>query len=63
MAANKASERQKRYDDKNTRFIGLKLNNKTDIDILEQIEKVDNIQGYIKQAIREKLRNDGQKTD
>ena len=63
MAASKASERQKRYDDKNTRFIGLKLNNKTDIDILEQIEKVDNIQGYIKQAIREKLRNDGQKTD
>lgn len=51
-----ASEAQKRavqtYDTANTRQIKLKLNIKTDADILEQLETVDSKQGYIKDLIR-----------
>ena len=52
---NKASERQRRFDEKNTRRIGLKLNLKTDADILEKLESVENKQGYIKELIRQDL--------
>lgn len=43
---------QKRYDAKSTVFIGLKLNKKTDADIIAAIEKQDSKQGYIKDCIR-----------
>lgn len=43
---------QERYDAANTRRIQLKLNIKTDADILEKLEGCGNIQGYIKQLIR-----------
>lgn len=49
---NKASERQKRYDDKNVTRFCLKLNNKSDADIIERFKKADNIQGYIKRLVR-----------
>ena len=56
------SEAQKRYEDKynaaNTRFVGLKLNNKTDADILAKLATVDNMQGYIKACIRKELENE-----
>lgn len=52
---NKASERQDRYDKANTKKILLKLNITTDADILEQLEKVPNKQGYIKELIRKDL--------
>lgn len=45
----------KKYDSANTVFIGLKFNKKTDADILEQLEKQDNKQGYIKKIIREDI--------
>ena len=48
---------QERYDAKNTVRISLKLNIKTDADILEKLELVENKQGYIKQLIRENLKN------
>lgn len=54
---NKASERQRRFDEKNTRRIGLKLNLKTDADILEKLESVENKQGYIKDLIRKDIEN------
>lgn len=45
-----------RYDKANTRYVGLKLNRKTDADILEVLEaekqNADGMQGYIKKAIR-----------
>jgi hypothetical protein len=41
-----------RYDKANTTGIYLKLNNKTDADILEHLRRVDNRQGYIKELIR-----------
>lgn len=43
---------QNRYDAANTVQIKMKLNKKTDSDILEQFEKVGSKQGYIKALIR-----------
>lgn len=48
---NKASVRQARYDEKATRRYGLKLNLSTDADIIERLDKVESIQGYIKELI------------
>lgn len=54
-----ATEAQKRanakYDAANTRQILLKLNLKTDRDILEKLDSVGNRQGYIKRLIREDM--------
>lgn len=46
---------QERYDAKNTKQIRLKLNLKTDADILGHLSKVSNKQGYIKSLIREDM--------
>lgn len=43
---------QNKYDANNTRKFGLKLNKKTDKEIIEKLESVDSIQGYIKSLIR-----------
>jgi hypothetical protein len=40
------------FDKANTRMLHLKLNKKTDADILERIENVSNIQAYLKELIR-----------
>ena len=40
------------YDRENTRRINLKLNNKTDAEIIAILEEQENIQGYIKRLIR-----------
>lgn len=58
---NKKSEAQAKYDAKNTKRFGLKLNLKTDADILEKLESVDSIQGYIKELIRKDLREEADK--
>ena len=54
------TEAQKRasakYDAGNTKQIKLKLNIKTAADIIQRLEEVDNIQGYIKKLIREDIR-------
>ena len=41
-----------RYDQANTTQIKMKLNNKTDRDIIEHLQKQKNKQGYIKELIR-----------
>ena len=46
---------QKKYDEahkKDFRIVQLKLNRKTDEDIIDRLEAVGNIQGYIKELIR-----------
>lgn len=43
---------QERYDSRNTKQIRLKLNIKTDADILEWLSTRDNMQGAIKALIR-----------
>ena len=48
------------YDKQNTRRVNLKLNNKTDADIIRKLESVENIQGYIKELIRKDMKNRGE---
>lgn len=43
------------YDRENTTRINLKLNNRTDTDIIEKLRSVESIQGYIKQLIRKDM--------
>jgi len=56
-----ATEAQKRaiakYDAANTTKVLLKLNNKTDADILERLNEVNSKQGYIKDLIRRDMFN------
>lgn len=58
-----SSEAQKRasarYDAANTRQIKLKLNTKTDADILDLLDRLENIQGYIKDLIRQDMKKRG----
>ncbi len=54
------SEAQKKasakYEAANVKKIMLKLNFKTDMDILEKLDEVDNVNGYIKRLIREDIK-------
>ena len=54
------SEAQKRasakYDLANTKQIKMKLNDKTDRDIIDWLSKMDNIQGYLKSLIRSDMK-------
>ena len=44
-----------KYDKNNTRLIQLKLNKKTDADILDYLDGLNNKQGFIKQLIRDHM--------
>lgn len=46
---------QEKYQKENIRRIVIKLNQKTDIDILDWLDKQSNMQGAIKEAIRKQL--------
>lgn len=51
---------QARYDAANTRRINIKLNRKTDADIIEMLEAAESKQALIKQALRQlKGKQDG----
>ena len=53
MTASKAQLRaQTKYDKDNTVQIKLKLNKRTDKDIIERLSEADSKQGYIKELIR-----------
>lgn len=41
-----------KYNEKNVKQIKLSLNKKTDADIIEILNRCDNVQGYIKDLIR-----------
>lgn len=43
------------YDKTNTKRVNLKLNNRTDADIIEKLGQVENIQGFIKAIIRNEM--------
>lgn len=55
MTTEAQKRAQAKYDKANTTQIILKLNKKTDADILEKLQGVDNRQGYIKELIRQDL--------
>ena len=49
------------YEKENLRQIRLKINRKTEPDLLEWIEKQENIQGYVKGLIRADMRKEEKK--
>lgn len=51
----KRTLRNKRYDDTHSRFYHMKLNYKTDADIMEKLQSVPSMQGYIKELIRKDI--------
>lgn len=53
--AQKAAIRK--YDDRMTVQVKMKLNKGTDADILAKLDAVDNVQGYIKDLIRKDIAN------
>jgi hypothetical protein len=53
--ADKNYKYTKKYDENNTTRVQLKLNNKTDADILAYLDSVENKQGTIKQLIRNEI--------
>ena len=55
MASEAKNRARSKYDTTNTVQIKLKLNRKTDADILERLGDVGNKQGYIKRLIRADL--------
>lgn len=56
----KASERQKKYDADHTRRYSIKLNTRTDADIIKKLSAVDSIQGYIKDLIVKDIKKEGE---
>lgn len=52
--ANKRAS--KKYNEKNTTMLSLRLNKKTDADILQRLEKIGNKQGYIKELMRKEIK-------
>lgn len=58
MATKEAKRRaQAKYDKTHTKGIYLKLNKETDAEIIEYLEEVENVQGYIKTLIRKDMDN------
>ena len=55
MATEAQIKAQKKYDAANTRQFHLKLNRRTDEDVLEKLDSVASKQGYIKELIRADL--------
>ena len=56
MAISKAQYKaSKKYDKEHTKQLSLKLNLRTDVDILEKLENVPSKQGYIKMLIRKDI--------
>lgn len=58
MTTEAQKRAQKKYDEANKdkfRMIHLKLNRETDAEIIEKLESVPSIQGYIKDLIRADL--------
>ena len=52
-----------KYDARTARYISLKLNIKTDADIIRRLEEVkdgEGIQGYLKRLIREDMKKAGE---
>lgn len=55
MVTEAKKRANQKYDANNTQQVKLKLNVKTDADILNKLKQVETVQGYIKRLIREDL--------
>ena len=52
---NDGKTARERYDEANTKFYGLKLNRKTDADLIAFLDASGNVQGTIKEALRKAM--------
>lgn len=59
MPSESAKKALKKYEAANTVQVKLKLNRKTDADVLQRLSDVGNKQGYIKALIREDIGQGG----
>lgn len=59
--SDKYNSNKARFDAEHTTQIKLKLNNKTDADILARLAQEPNKQGYIKRLIRADIGKEGKK--
>lgn len=57
MASKAQLKAQAKYDKQHTRQVVLKLNTSSDADILAKLDNENNKQGYIKELVRENMRN------
>ncbi len=55
MTTEAQRKAQRRYDAKNTKQVHIKLNLRTDKDVLARLDEVQSKQGYIKRLIRDDL--------
>ena len=55
MVSKAQKEASKKYDKANTKGIYLKFNLTTDKDLLDHLQGVKNVQGYIKELIRSNI--------
>ena len=58
---SKTAEYLAAYEKENIRQIRMKINRKTEPELLEWIEEQENIQGYIKRLIREDMEKEKEK--
>lgn len=58
MATEANKRASKKYDQKYTKMLSVKLNKRTDADIFKHLEKIDNKQSYIKALIRKEIKED-----
>ena len=56
MASKAQRQASAKYDKDNTKGLYLKLNLKKDADIINHLEKQENVQGYIKKLIRDDMK-------
>lgn len=57
MTSKAQKEASKKYDKANTKGVYLKFNITTDKDILDHLQDVKNVQGYIKELIRSNIKS------
>jgi len=56
MATEAQRRASKKYDAKNTKTFAIKLNRNTDADLIEKLNTVTSVQGYIKELIRKDIK-------
>ena len=59
MTTDAAKAAKAKYDAKTAKYLSLKLNRNTDGDIIQHLEQIENIQGYLKRLIREDMKKTG----
>lgn len=57
MASEAQLKASRKYNKNNTKSYPIKVNKKTEKDIYEHLESKENVNGYIKQLIRDSIKN------